>query len=89
MISNVNWDLKLSNAAARSMRSIPERDRARINTASNSMKGDPFTGDVAALKQYQGLFRRRFGSWRLIYELDTDQRIVMIHDILRRSSSTY
>jgi mRNA-degrading endonuclease RelE of RelBE toxin-antitoxin system len=56
----------------------------------NSMQNDPFTGDMTALKgQYRGLFRRRIGSWRLIFELDTDRRIVMVHAILRRTSQTY
>src|ERR1700730_11987417 len=89
-ISSVNWDFRLSKAAERALRSLQTRDRPRINAALNEMKSDPFAGDVTALKgQYQGLFRRRVGSWRLIFELDTRRRLVMVHDILRRSSSTY
>jgi mRNA-degrading endonuclease RelE of RelBE toxin-antitoxin system len=54
------------------------------------MKDDPFSGDASALRgEYQGLFRRRVGSWRVIFELDPDRRLVLIHDILRRSSTTY
>jgi mRNA-degrading endonuclease RelE of RelBE toxin-antitoxin system len=65
------------------------RDRQRINTALNRMKDDPFSGDLSALRgAHQGLFRRRAGSWRIIFELDTDRRLVRVHDILRRSSTT-
>jgi len=72
------------------MRSMPGRDRERVNAALNAMRADPFLGDVTALKgQYRGLLRRRVGSWRLIFELDPDQRLAMVHDILRRSSHTY
>jgi mRNA-degrading endonuclease RelE of RelBE toxin-antitoxin system len=54
------------------------------------MKGDPFSGDITALKgEYRGLLRRRIGSWRLIFEIDGEQRLVTVHDILRRSSRTY
>jgi mRNA-degrading endonuclease RelE of RelBE toxin-antitoxin system len=69
---------------------MQERDRRRINAALNTMRGDPFTGDVTALKgEYRGLFRRRVGSWRLIFELNAEERLVLVHDILRRSSHTY
>src|SRR5207247_8487106 len=65
---NVNWDLALSRVADRSFRSMPANDRNRVNAALNAMKGDPFSGDVTALKgEYRGLFRRRVGSWRLIF----------------------
>jgi mRNA-degrading endonuclease RelE of RelBE toxin-antitoxin system len=54
------------------------------------MRDDPFTGDVSSLRgEYQGLFRRRIGSWRVIFELDRERRRVLIHDILRRASTTY
>lgn len=86
----MNWDFLLARAAARSLRSMPARDRQRINEAFNGMKENPFAGDVTALRgEYQGLFRRRIGPWRVIFELDTDRRSVLVHDILRRSSTTY
>jgi mRNA-degrading endonuclease RelE of RelBE toxin-antitoxin system len=76
--------------ADRSFRSMPTKDRNRVNAALNAMKGDPFSGDVTALKgEYRGLFRRRVGSWRLIFELDRQRHLIMVHDVLRRSSRTY
>ena len=54
------------------------------------MEDDPLSGDIAALKgEYHGQFRRRIGSWRVIFELDAEHRIVLVHDILRRSTTTY
>ena len=86
----MNWDFLLARRAERSLRSIPARDRTRINAALNGMREDPFAGDVTALKgEYQGLFRRRVGSWRVIFELDPERRVVLVHDILRRSTTTY
>ena len=53
---------------------MPVRDRQRVNGALNRMKEDPFVGDVVAMKgEYQGLFRRRIGPWRLIFELDPER----------------
>jgi mRNA-degrading endonuclease RelE of RelBE toxin-antitoxin system len=54
------------------------------------MQEDPYSGDIVALRgEYRGLFRRRVGSWRIIFELDAERRRMLVHDILRRTSSTY
>jgi mRNA-degrading endonuclease RelE of RelBE toxin-antitoxin system len=69
---------------------MPARDRRRINAALNKMREDPYFGGIVALRgEYRGLFRRRIGSWRIIFELDAERRRVLIHDILRRTSTTY
>jgi mRNA-degrading endonuclease RelE of RelBE toxin-antitoxin system len=69
---------------------MPAGDRRRVNTALNQMKEDPLAGDVSALRgAYQGLFRRRVGPWRIVFELDPQRRRILVHDILRRSSTTY
>jgi hypothetical protein len=39
--SNMTWDFLLGRAAERSFRSMPTRDRQRINTALSRMKDDP------------------------------------------------
>ena len=86
----MNWDLRLSNRAARALRSIPTRDQARVNSALNTMKIDPLAGDVAAMRgEYRGVFRRRVGNWRIVFSIHADERQVRIHDILRRASTTY
>ena len=69
---------------------MPEKDKTRINRTLNEMKGDPFSGDVAPLKgQYQGLFRRRVGAWRIIFSVKPDQQLILVGDIKRRTTSTY
>lgn len=86
----MNWDFQLANKAQRAFRSIPGKDRERLNKALNEMKSDPLSGDIVALKgEYQGQFRRRVGSWRVIFEFDVATHIIMIHDIARRTSTTY
>jgi mRNA-degrading endonuclease RelE of RelBE toxin-antitoxin system len=86
----VNWDFLLARAAERSLRSIAARDRQRINAALNEMRENPYGGDIVALRgEYRGLFRRRVGSWRIVFELDAERRRVLVHDILRRTSTTY
>jgi mRNA-degrading endonuclease RelE of RelBE toxin-antitoxin system len=69
---------------------MPSRDRARINRALNEMKGDPFLGDTAPLRgEYQGAYRRRVGVWRILFTVKPEAEVVIIHDIRRRTSTTY
>jgi mRNA-degrading endonuclease RelE of RelBE toxin-antitoxin system len=54
------------------------------------MKADPLSGDVALLRgEYRGLYRRRVGPWRIIFGLRPDRRVVIVADIVRRTSTTY
>jgi mRNA-degrading endonuclease RelE of RelBE toxin-antitoxin system len=54
------------------------------------MKADPLAGDVVLLRgEYRGLYRRRVGSWRIIFGLRPDRHVIIIADIVRRTSTTY
>jgi hypothetical protein len=54
------------------------------------MKTDPLAGDITALRgKYSGLYRRRVGSWCIIFGLKTDRGAGLVGDIVRRSSRTY
>lgn len=66
------------------------RDRDRINQVLNEMKEQPLHGDIVPLRgQHQGAFRRRIGSWRIVFPVKPEAQIVVIHDIVRRTSTTY
>jgi mRNA-degrading endonuclease RelE of RelBE toxin-antitoxin system len=54
------------------------------------MKADPFLGDTAPLRgEYQGAYRRRVGAWRILFTVKPEAEVVIIHDIRRRTSTTY
>ena len=86
----MSWDFQLASAAQRALRRLHEPDKSRINQALNAMKDDPLSGDTIALKgEYNGLFRRRVGSWRIIFRIKPDEQVILIADIARRTSTTY
>jgi mRNA-degrading endonuclease RelE of RelBE toxin-antitoxin system len=69
---------------------MPASDRTRINQALNAMKLDPFSGDTIPLKgEFQGSHRRRVGSWRIIFRARAEEHVLLIADIVRRTSTTY
>ena len=57
--------------------------------ALDAMQAEPLAGDVKALTGYPVAFRRRVGSYRILFDLDPAQREVLVHDVVRRSSTTY
>lgn len=86
----MSFDYQLSSRAERAFRRMPVRERTRINRALNEMKEDPFSGDIAPLQgEYEGAYRRRVGSWRILFTVKPDREVVIIHDIRRRTSTTY
>ena len=86
----MTWNVVLSNRAERALVRVPARDRRRITQALLSMEQDPLSGDVIPLKgPYAGSYRRRVGSWRIIFALKWDTQIVFVADVARRTSTTY
>ena len=86
----MSWNVVINRPAQRAFKVLPKKDTERIAAALRSMQQDPFGGDVVALRGvHKGSFRRRIGSWRLLFDVDTETRTVSVNDILRRSSKTY
>lgn len=86
----MTWNVVLSNRAERALSRVPARDRQRITLALLSMEQDPLSGDVIPLKgAYAGSYRRRVGSWRIIFTVNWDRQLVGVADIARRTSTTY
>ncbi len=71
------------------MRDIPREDAEQIDAAFVEMRGDPYAGDIKFLKGTNRALRRRVGAWRIMFEVLTDERIVVIQDVERRGSNTY
>jgi mRNA-degrading endonuclease RelE of RelBE toxin-antitoxin system len=59
----------------------------RLEGALDAMEASPFGGDIKRL-QPAG-WRRRVGSFRIFYDLDLDERLILVTSIRRRTSTTY
>jgi mRNA-degrading endonuclease RelE of RelBE toxin-antitoxin system len=53
------------------------------------MADDPFAGDVLKLEGEGNRWRRRVGSYRSFFILDTTANTVAVTAIVRRTSNTY
>jgi len=84
----MSWQLELTGPPQKEFRKLPSKDQQRVKKALLDMQEDPFRGDVKRLKGTSA-WRRRVGSYRIIYDLHFESRLVVVAGILRRTSTTY
>lgn len=66
------------------------KDRTLVLEAIEQMTEDPFAGDVKSLSNdSRSAFRRRVGAWRILFDVESDDCIIIISAILRRTTTTY
>jgi mRNA-degrading endonuclease RelE of RelBE toxin-antitoxin system len=53
------------------------------------MAEDPFSGDTLKLHGMENRWRRRAGSYRIFFAVDTTALAVSVSAITRRTSTTY
>lgn len=58
-------------------------------TALHQMEQNPFTGDVTHLTNASIAWRRRVGSYRILFDIEPKERRIRVHHIMRRTSTTY
>ena len=86
----MTWTLVLAAAASKAITRAPATDQKRLLAALEAMQQDPFGGDLVRLQGSQpAAWRRRVGSWRILFDVYPDRQLVAVADILRRTSTTY
>lgn len=89
MNSDMKWELHIAGPARKSLKRFQPQDRERILAVLEAMRGDPFRGDVARLKNQPADWRRRVGGFRIFFNTYSDRLLVVVVAILRRTSKTY
>lgn len=66
---------------------LPSEDKSRIEEKIKGLANDPFPHEVVRVhgKPGEKLFRVRVGSYRILYIVDFEQRIVVIDTVDKRS----
>ncbi|MFZ0797507.1 MAG: type II toxin-antitoxin system RelE/ParE family toxin [Terriglobales bacterium] len=83
------WNLHITGPAQREFQKLPAKDQARVKDALLAMQQDPFSGDIKRLKGQASAWRRRVGSYRIVYDLHVEEQRIVVAGILRRTSTTY
>jgi mRNA interferase RelE/StbE len=85
----MNWNLLVTGPAQKQLRRIPEKDRERVKAALLAIEDEPFSGDLVRLRAQPAAWRRRVGSYRILFDVDYEKRHVVVTAIVRRTSATY
>ena len=85
----MTWTVRVARPAQKVAAKFPVKDQQRIGAAISAMADDPFAGDVIKLEGGGQRFRRRVGSYRIFFTIDTNARTVDVSAIVRRTSATY
>jgi mRNA interferase RelE/StbE len=81
------WRVVVLRSVVKALARFPARARERIEGAIEAMIENPFAGDFKKLKGKS--YRLRVGSYRVLYEIDQQNHIVEVHEVVRRTSTTY
>ena len=87
----MNWAYRFTPEAQQNLYDLPKHIQKRIIRTLNIMYNDPFGGDVKALSgpEWHRVFRRRIGNYRLLFEIDRPNRVIIVVQISLRSDKTY
>ena len=85
----MKWELLLAGPARKALKRMPAADRRRVLAALDEMEQDPFSGDIVRLTAQPVAWRRRVGDWRILFDVELEQHRVLVHGIVRRTSTTY
>ncbi len=85
----MTWLLQIASRAQKELKRIPEKDQKRIIAALEAMGENPFSGDIACLRDQPTAWRRRVGSYRIFFDVYPDRLLVQVVSITRRTSTTY
>lgn len=85
----MNWNVKIAQRVLKEIRRLPEKDAKRLLFVLEEMAENPYRGDIEKIKGEKNVWRRRSGSYRILYETFPAQKLVWIFDIKRRTTTTY
>ncbi len=85
----MNWNVRVTKTAEKFLLRMQKAERERVKDVLKDMRENPFAGDIVWLKDQKSDLRRRTGNWRILFSLDTENKIVWIEDIDRRTTTTY
>jgi len=85
----MNWDVKIAKKVQKQIKSFPKNDANRTITFLEQIAENPYQGDIEKIEGEKNIWRRRVGSYRILYEIFPKRRFIYILNIQRRTSIAY
>lgn len=87
--SNKNWVLQIDPKALKTVKRFPQKDIKRIVAVIEALPANPYSGDIQKMAGEKSVWRRRIGSYRIFFELITEEKILYVFHVERRTTTTY
>jgi mRNA interferase RelE/StbE len=79
----INW----KSSSERDLRKIDKQYIPRILDAIESLANDPFPSQSKKLKDSESGFRLRIGDYRIIYQVDSEKKEIIIYHLRHRKDA--
>jgi mRNA interferase RelE/StbE len=84
------YKLRYYPEVQRKLRDLPERIRRGVSDAILDLIGDPYPPTAEELRDnLAGTWKIKLDGWRILYEVDEQDRVVKIVNVKRRDRNTY
>ena len=85
----MSWELQIAKNAKKSLKLFPKKDADKILSALEDFFNSPYSGDIEKIEGEENTWRKRVGNYRIIYDIDKNNKIISVRIISRRASNTY
>jgi len=79
-----SYRLVIRPSVLKDVRDIPKAVLQRIKTAMQSLADEPFARGTSKLQGSEDTFRIRVGDYRIVFEVDSGEKIVKIIHVAHR-----
>jgi mRNA interferase RelE/StbE len=86
-MSAAMFEIVLTREAQKDYEKLDKNAAKRVNRCLDSLRENPlqYPQAIPLKGNLSGYFRQRVGDWRVVYNVDTDARVVTILQIAHRS----
>ena len=85
----MHYRVELAPTAQRELRRLPRQVAARLGGQIESLSTNPRPHGARKVRGQESAWRIGIGSYRVIFDIDDDHRLVVILKVDRRSETTY
>mgnify|MGYP001614359493 FL=1 len=85
----MSWNVKIAKRVLKEIKKIPKKDASRLLFVLEEISENPYRGDIEKIKGEENVWRRRVGSYRILYEIILSQKSISVFNIRRRATNTY
>jgi mRNA interferase RelE/StbE len=83
----VNYEIVLSKSAVKEFKNIPSPIQSRIEKTIDLLESNPRPMESIKLTDKDNIFRIKVGNYRIVYEINYTERIVLITRIRHRKDA--